>query len=177
MLTPQMAKAVASYGVSFMGADAGAVRQEVAEAAQQAAATAEGLEVAAANLAMMARPPWMAPAAAAADAGGATAGAAAGGPLAEVREAAAAVRRAVRRAASLAADVAAAANAAAAAADEQSCKAAATATAEELLQVMKTVASVTKSVCVCVFVYVHASFRLWFACRPWSCSHPNTVCS
>eukprot|EP00198_Chlamydomonas_reinhardtii_P008868 XP_001698205.1 predicted protein [Chlamydomonas reinhardtii] len=44
----QMAKAVASYGVSFMGADAGAVRQEVAEAAQQAAATAEGLEAAAA---------------------------------------------------------------------------------------------------------------------------------
>ncbi|KAG2441704.1 hypothetical protein HXX76_003320 [Chlamydomonas incerta] len=126
----QVAKAVASYGVSFMGADAGAMRQEVAEAAQQAAAAVDGLEAAASNLAMMPVPPWTSSAAA----GAAGGGGGGGGPLAEMRDAAAAVWREVRRAAALAAGVAAAANAAAAAADEQSCKAAASATSEELLQ-------------------------------------------
>ncbi|PNH09104.1 hypothetical protein TSOC_004302 [Tetrabaena socialis] len=139
-LHEQIAKAVSSYGVTFMVQDAGVMRQKAADAAAAAVGTLEALRAAA-------------DAAAAALGGGSgggdggedglTAGgggAAAAddgvGALAEVKQGVAQVRRVVSQAVELAGGVAVAATTAATAADEQSCKDLAAATAEELLQVV-----------------------------------------
>ncbi|GIL88713.1 hypothetical protein Vretifemale_16623 [Volvox reticuliferus] len=130
----QVSKAVAAYGITFMGQDAENQRKEAAAAAQEAVAAVTELQALAKQ--------WNPDEAALGAAEGSEAEGAAAAVADKIKEGVAQVRRLVQKAVSLVTDVSVCANEAADAADELGRKGL-TATTEELLQDTGAAAAVT----------------------------------